>query len=82
MIIKGINEKWMKRIVSYSEFEAAQDYKPVINIDGKGHIDLYLCVFAKDELRTFLTKVDMSVMTDFENNKIDFTKLDTIDITK
>ena len=82
MITKGNRGKWIKRIISYSEFENVTHYKPVINIDGQGHIDLYLCIFIKDQLKTFLTKVDMSVITDFENNKLDFTKLDTFDITK
>ena len=77
-----MEKKWIKRIVSFSEFSAVTDFKPVINIDWKGRIDLYLSIFVYDELKTFLTKVDLRVITDFENKKVDFTKLDTINITK
>ena len=69
----------MERIQSYSSFATIEDFEPTINIDDEGHTDLYLCIAVGGELKKFLVKVDSTTL---RSKELDWTKLDSIDITK
>lgn len=43
---------------------------------------LNICIYFKEELRTFIIRVDSTILNDFEGTNFDYTALDSIDLTK
>ena len=72
----------MKRMMSLGELKDLKDCNYIAVLNSKDKLDLNVAIYVKEEIKTFLVKIDQHTLELLENSSLDFSTLDYVDITK
>ncbi len=71
----------MRRMLNFEEItENKAKYIAILN--NRGKLDFNVSIYVKDEIKTFLVRIDEQILQQLGTSSLDFSTLDYIDITK
>lgn len=79
--LKRCLTKGMRRMLNFEEITENKT-KCIAILNNRAKLDFNVSIYVKDEIKTFLVRVDEQILQQLGTSSLDFSTLDYIDITK
>ncbi len=69
-------------MMNLGELKDKTKSKYIAILSSRGNLDLNVAIYVKEEVKTFLVKIDQNTLKQLGTSSLDFSTLDYVDITK